>query len=152
MPIGEYKGGIRMNLKLKYFVLLFLLITVAACKDDIVESTPAVNEEDNNNEMAKFSYIQANVLNTSCATSGCHVAGAQTPNLTGNSYNSIVNKQSSSGLDYIEPGDPNSSYLYLKITGTEGISGSRMPLGSSALSQNVIDSIRVWIENGAQNN
>ncbi len=43
------------------------------------------------------------------------------------------------------------SYLFRKLTGVS-ISGGLMPRRGSALSAAVIDSIRVWIENGALNN
>ena len=101
-------------------------------------------------DMATFGSIQAEVFTPKCAKSGCH-NGVQSPNLSaGQAYANLVNRLSSAGIDYIEPGQPNSSYLYRKITGMN-ISGSRMPLNASPLSAAAIDSIRVWIEKGAPN-
>ncbi len=100
---------------------------------------------------ATFSFIQSELFTPTCATSGCH-NGFERPNLTsGNAYNNILNVQSTRTLDYIEPGNPDNSYLFRKLTGVS-ISGSLMPRRGSALSAPVIDSIRVWIENGALNN
>ena len=101
--------------------------------------------------LSTFSSIQDNVFTPSCAVSGCH-NGTQPPRLSrGFAFNSIVNVRSTTNLDYIEPGNANSSYLYRKITGS-GISGARMPYNRSPLSAAIIDSIEVWIENGALNN
>ena len=54
-----------------------------------------------------------------------------------------------SDLSRIEPGDRESSYLYLKIMGTQesgGGSGSRMPLGGAPLSDEEIERIGLWID------
>ena len=100
---------------------------------------------------ATFTSIQQKLFMPTCAISGCH-NGRERPTLSaGAAYNNIVNVLSSRGVDYIEPGDPNNSYLYRKITGVN-IQGALMPRSGSALSQAVKDSVRVWIENGALNN
>jgi len=139
---------------------LFVLITVSisilfsACSDHIVESTPSIDQilTNGNSITASFSDIQSKVFNKSCALSGCHVTGVQSPDLSGNAYNVIVGKASTKGLNYIEPGDPNQSYIYLKLIGASNISGSQMPKNGPPLQQSVIDSIAVWISNGALNN
>jgi hypothetical protein len=54
----------------------------------------------------------------------------------------------------IEPGSPERSYLYHKITGTQadvGGSGERMPKGGQ-LSDAEIQTIRTWIAQGALDN
>ena len=53
-------------------------------------------------------------------------------------------------LPLVAPGDPGGSYLYLKVTGAEGIQGSRMPLTGSELSGEQLALIRAWIEEGAE--
>jgi hypothetical protein len=140
----------------KYNFLLFILIGLfifSSCADEIVESTPSILDQQNQNKvMASFSSIQAKVLNISCAVSGCH-NGNTFPTLTeGSTYNNIVNITGSSGQDLIEPGDADNSYLFLKITGAPGIFGDQMPQGRQPLEQSVVDSIRAWINNGALNN
>jgi hypothetical protein len=59
------------------------------------------------------------------------------------------------GVDRIEPGDPQKSYLLHKLLGTQrsvGGSGSRMPLSGGPLADAQIAKIRQWIEQGAKNN
>lgn len=55
-------------------------------------------------------------------------------------------------IDRVEPGDPDASYLFLKITdrhGEVGGAGDRMPPTGFALPEDDIAMIRVWIEDGA---
>ncbi len=140
----------------KLLLKVALLITVFfySCADHIVESTPSIDQIliNNNTISATFSDIQNNVFNKSCALSGCHVTGIQFPNLSGNAYNVIVGKASSNGLNYIEPGNSSQSYIYLKLIGSNNINGARMPQNAPMLPQSIIDSIAVWINNGALNN
>jgi hypothetical protein len=135
-----------------YNLLLASFIILAGCADSITESTPSIDEANNDNNVAPtFSNIQNNIFNQSCAFSGCHVSGSVNPNLSGNSHSNIVNKQSSTGMFLIKPNDPDNSYLLQKIIGSGGIQGSRMPLNSSLLSQDKIDALIEWINNGAPN-
>jgi len=135
------------------FILGFvLLLFLTFCSDSIVESTPSIDEDTDPIEVAPtFSEIQNNIFNQSCAFSGCHISGSINPNLSANSYSNIVNKQSSKGMNYIEPNDPDNSYLLQKVLGSSVISGSRMPLNSSSISQEKIDALIEWINNGAKN-
>ena len=52
-------------------------------------------------------------------------------------------------LQRVTAGNPNDSYLIRKLEGGPNIVGSRMPLGGPFLDQTTIDSIRLWITNGA---
>jgi hypothetical protein len=134
------------------FLLLLLSLVIISCADSITESTPSIDEvNDDNNVAPTFSDIQNNIFNQSCAFSGCHVSGAVNPNLSSNSHSNIVNKQSSTGMLLIKPNDPDNSYLLLKMIGSSGIQGSRMPLNSSPLSQDKIEALTEWINNGAPN-
>jgi len=136
-----------------FFISIAVLgIVFTGCADQIVEFTPSILDDQPENVVnARFSDIQTKVFNTSCALSGCH-AGAVSPNLSaGEAYAAIVNRPSGQGGDYIEPGEPTNSYLFLKVLGSN-ISGQRMPRGAAPLSSAVLDSIRLWIENGALNN
>ena len=134
-------------------IIIIIIFIFSSCADEIVESTPSILDQQNQNKvLATFSSIQSKVLNISCAVSGCH-NGNTFPTLTeGNAYANIVNVIGSSGQDLIEPGDADNSYLYLKIIGAPGIFGEQMPKGLQPLEQGVIDSIKVWINNGAINN
>jgi hypothetical protein len=54
----------------------------------------------------------------------------------------------------INPGDPNTSYLYLKITGTPGITPDPMPAPGTGtiLDASEIGMVRSWITDGAEKN
>jgi hypothetical protein len=95
------------------------------------------------------------IFTASCAVSGCH--SGTTPsaglNLGTNAYSRIVNVSSGqrATLFLIKPLDPDNSYLIHKIKGND-ISGSRMPLGRTPLTVEVIALIENWIRQGALNN
>jgi hypothetical protein len=102
------------------------------------------------------------ILSANCAFSGCHATSDIKPsgkpmNLSvGQAYANTVNVESLelAGMDRIEPGDPDESYLVHKIQGTQadvGGGGGRMPLGGQ-LSAAEIETIRSWIATGAANN
>ena len=98
-------------------------------------------------ETVTFTQVQ-DVFAASCS---CHMGG-QYPNLSPNAaYASIVGAASSSGLPLIDPGNPDNSYLYLKVTGTPGISGSRMPAGGPYLTDAQLQAVAAWITRGAPN-
>ncbi len=99
-----------------------------------------------------FSEIQANVFTPDCATSGCHAGGNAAAGLNleeANSYAMLVGIQSGqdAGLQRVEPGDPDNSYLVQKLEGTAS-GGQQMPPGAP-LPQAEIDVIRQWISDGA---
>jgi hypothetical protein len=147
-----------MAKKTQFWMFVLMVFTVSSCADKISERVPTLLDPQEPDPDAKemrawFSSIQDTVFNVHCALSGCHIAGSQRPNLTqGFAYNNIVNIPSSQGRDYIKPGDPDNSYLYIKISNGSGIAGDVMPRGNPRLSQAIQDSIRAWIENGAPDN
>jgi hypothetical protein len=102
-----------------------------------------------------FSSIQANIFTAICAQ--CH-AGASAPlSLSlqvGFSYDQLVGVPSVEvpELLRVDPGQPDDSYLVMKIEGAPGITGGRMPLGLSPLSAKQIATIRAWIADGALEN
>ena len=141
------------KLMLRYTACCLILVGLTVCSDSIIESTPSIDENKEPIIAAPtFTNIQENILNKSCAFSGCHSAGSVNPNLSDNAFQNIVNKQSSTGTNYITPNDPANSYLLQKVIGASGINGSRMPLNNSALSQENIDAITEWINDGAKDN
>jgi hypothetical protein len=122
---------------------------------DPTPDTRTITVEGGGGGEAIFSAVQQQIFTQSCAFSGCHGGDSPAEGLSlmaGDSYDDIVNVRSNqSSLDRIEPGDPDNSYLYLKVTGDNSISGSRMPRGGAALSQDLLDLLRDWIERGAPN-
>lgn len=135
-----------MRLQITYTVFTLIFFGSFACEHSIStgpDPTPSGNP-------TTFTKIQSDVFTLNCALSGCH-GDTQNPRLNdGQAYGNIVNKASSQGLNYIEPGDPDNSYLYKKITGTQ-TAGARMPRGEAPLPTALIDSVRSWIERGAPN-
>ena len=99
-------------------------------------------------EVAPAALVFAN----SCAASGaCHVAGGQYPNLTLAGLADVVGAESQGmpGETLVVAGDPGASWLYKKITGTQGEGGGLlMPIGSSEPIDGV-STIEAWIRAGA---
>ena len=90
---------------------------------------------------------------------GCHTGGGSSlpasMDLTpAHIYTSIAGVASveQPTLMRVKPGDPNNSYVVLKLEGAAGISGARMPFGGPYLDQATIDQVRAWVTAGAQNN
>ncbi len=73
---------------------------------------------------------------------------------SGKAYNNIVDAASTEEPQFkrVSPYMPDSSYLYLKITNSPGISGVQMPKGMAPLPSSDIATIKAWIDQGAKNN
>ncbi len=101
---------------------------------------------------ADWQSIQDHVFTPIC--SPCHNGAGAPQGLildAAHSYSLLVGVPSNEvpSLDRVKPGDPNSSYIILKLTGAPGIVGKQMPLDQAPLPQSTIDVIRQWITNGA---
>lgn len=123
-------------------VALIALPMLAACGDK--------ETDDSAHEHPAFAEIQA-IFDADCA--GCHVGGATSGGLSlDDGYSKIVGVESSvAGVNYIEPGDPDNSYLYLKLTGGQasvGGGGDNMPQGGSLAAED-LELIEHWIIDGA---
>lgn len=96
------------------------------------------------------------VLTKHCVV--CHLPGdAQGDHsLYPDAWKNTVNVPSvQSELLLIDPGKPDASYFYLKLTGEHlaaGGSGEIMPFPHGPLAPAEIDAVRIWIERGAQRN
>lgn len=100
--------------------------------------------------------IQTNIFNTSCALSNCHAGqnapmqlnlseGAARANLVG------VESREVPSLLRVDPGNPDDSYIVIKIEGTDPrLQGARMPLNMPALDAEEIAVVREWIAEGAE--
>jgi len=111
------------------------------------------------------------ILQTNCATSGCHNSSDQAANLdlqgsganpTVQVYNNLVNKQPENtyarnmGYQLVLPGRPDKSFLYRKINqGLEDLINlhadekENMPLNEDPISEKEREKIRQWILYGA---
>ena len=104
-----------------------------------------------------LSSLQSSIFDVSCALSGCHVGPSAPHGLDlsdGESWANLVNIPSGGvpGLVRVEVGNPDSSYIVLKLLGSPRIVGSQMPLGRAPLPESDILAISEWIETGAENN
>jgi hypothetical protein len=105
-----------------------------------------------------FDQIQSEIFNQSCLAAGCHNAQSQGGGLNlspGASYDDLVDVLSDNleardqGLLRVEPFEPDSSFLVIKLTNPTAGQGTRMPQGMNPLPQSQIDMIRSWIADGA---
>jgi hypothetical protein len=101
---------------------------------------------------ADFESIQENVFTPIC--SPCH-SGANAPHGlmldAAHSYNDLVGVPSVEvpTFDRVKAGDPDNSYIILKLENSPLIAGAQMPLMETPLTPAVIAVIRQWITNGA---
>jgi len=102
---------------------------------------------------ATLSSIQTNIFTLKCSNPGCHIGpgGGPMSLKAGDSFGSLVGRNSNYGQPRVTAGNANNSVLYQKVIGNNSF-GSRMPLGLPALSKSETDSILAWINRGALNN
>ena len=103
---------------------------------------------------ADLQSIEDNVFTPIC--SKCHIGASAPEGLqldAAHAYNALVGVPSVEEPNFlrVDPGNPDESYMVLKIEGAPGIEGGQMPLGETPLPQATIDAIRQWITNGAPN-
>lgn len=129
------------------FSLTFLLLS---CGDS---STGTNSGGGNGNEEPPPEPTYANVqeiFNSSCSGSGCHV-GERMSGVRLDSYENIINSE---GDQYnervVQPNNADESPLIDKISPGAPQFGVRMPQGGPYLSDEEINLIRNWINNGAE--
>ena len=133
-----------------FLIILFLVFIMTSCENSI-EGPEDINPDNGVTDLqATFSSIQKNVLTPTCALPACH-GGSQSPNLSaGQAYDNLVNKASAQNpsLLRVAPGESTNSYLIKKLNGD----GTSMMPPTGKLSQDVINLIAEWINDGALNN
>ena len=103
--------------------------------------------------------IQTQIIDSACSTPSCHGDGSASGSLDltdGAAYANLVGvppaneAARAAGLLRVAPGDPDHSYVLLKLEGTlTPGEGARMPLIGPPLPASLIDTIRRWIAAGA---
>ncbi len=107
----------------------------------------------NGPEPGTLAHLQQNIFGPICAQ--CHTGGGAPEGLVLSSeqasFDNLVNhpSQQQPSLMRVAPGDPDNSYLVMKVEGAPGITGTQMPQFQTPLSQTQIGHIRDWIANGA---
>lgn len=96
---------------------------------------------------ADLQSIEDNVFTPIC--SKCHIGASAPEGLqldAAHAYNLLVGVPSAEepSLLRVNPGNPDASYMVLKIEGATGIEGGQMPLGETPLPQATINAIRQW--------
>ncbi len=134
---------LKFNSRIMVLICFFVIPmwAIFGCEHDVDKP------ESQTGENLSFTKILNDVF-ISC--SSCHLNGATSGELDLSAYKNIVNVPSSERpeLFRIVPYDLDNSYLYMKVTGAEGITGSRMPLGGK-LTVEQLDLLRDWILAGA---
>ena len=104
---------------------------------------------------ATFSEVYEEILSLSCGFSSCHGGSAGAPYLGSaqEAYESLVDVASyaKEGAILVIPGDPDNSYLIQKMEAAPNIEGDPMP-PSSLLDAEIVERVRSWIADGAQQN
>jgi len=116
---------------------------------------------------AHFSSINQNLFAKSCGTGGtsCHSAAGAADSggldLATDPYHALVGKNAANlagsvnGLVRVKPGDPNGSFLVIKLrtmTSADPSYGSGMPFTApGSVCGTAVDAIVQWIAQGAQN-
>jgi Planctomycete cytochrome C len=130
-----------MNIRAMPFALLLLIAAgLASC------------DKPEQPRLQKVTYADdvVPIIQKHCAE--CHVAGKQGARASGllmDSYESLM-KGTSFG-PVIHPGSAMASSLYILVSGKDKLTIT-MPHGKEPLSDEEIETIRVWIENGAAEN
>jgi hypothetical protein len=146
-----------MHIKYVGFIFIVFGVYILGCSE----------REVNLAENSTFDNIQSEILNTSCAVSGCHLSeqDGTFPQhglilAAGKSYENLVNgipenqTAKEENLKRVLPFDAKNSLLYQKLLFETSHKsnknfGSIMPLGKDMLFEGQIEYIRRWIEAGA---
>lgn len=126
-----------MTLRALAPLALLPALALAACGDDEVDPLRELHDE---------------VFVVSCGGLECHLDGQSEGGLNLDYDSGLMDRllaqAEGADLPRVVPGDPDSSYLYLKLTDqfieVDG-DGERMPLGRSALTSAKIASVAEWI-------
>jgi len=135
-----------MNKSLTFKSLLVGLSLLAACVHSPVWTNDANTQINDGPCDPNTVYFQNDILPiliSSCSEQGCHDAGTRSDGVQTTSYVDLMNS------DIVRAGDPSESKLWKSITDTDP--GDRMPEGKPPLTNDQLDLIRRWIEQGAKN-
>ena len=146
--------GLRPAAQLQLIALAALLAGCPPAVDDDDDSAP-LDDDDATEDPTTWTAVQE-VLRFRC---GCHHEGDGAGGLEGIddvdlAYDILVGvpSQAVPSMDRIAPGDPDASYLLLKVRDEHravGGGGNRMPPTGPALTEDLIASIQQWVADGA---
>lgn len=128
---------------------LGFLVLLAGCDDYVLHA----NAPDDTDTTAKTGWCAVQQLVVDECTS-CHAAGAGALgdlDLETDAYAALVGVASTTdpSMKLVEPGDPEASFFFLKITGEMGTGrGTAMP-PFGTIDADVVEAVRAWIADGA---
>lgn len=126
----------------KTVTALFLLGGMILISSGCYKDKTVILDEAAVTKTVSFSKDLIPIFNKSCNTSGCHSSGGQAPNLTeANALNAL------SVGNYFSKSAPESSIIYLKMTGKKGT-----PMPVSGVNKEYAALVLAWIKQGANNN
>ena len=137
------------------FMRLSLLLTAALLWSGCGGEDSTVGpDDDGEGTLTEATLAQVSeVFAVSCAISGCHSGGEPAADLSleGDFAAHIVGVASGQRPDFklVDPGNPNKSYLLIKVRGDDEIVSQRMPPGNPLPAEQV-EIIRAWIASGAK--
>ncbi|WP_225899566.1 c-type cytochrome [Croceicoccus gelatinilyticus] len=140
-------------MSVKTNLIIMSLLALAGCSGGADEA-PSPAEETATPSL--FAEKVAPTFQAQCAT--CHLTGQEQGNVSlipAKAIENLVGVPSEEAPDIlrVKAGDPDASYLVMKIEGTHldnGGSGSRMPFAGAPLTDQQIADIRQWIAEGAK--
>ena len=140
-----------MLLRLMRLSLLLVAALLWACGSDDSTVGP---DDDVEGTLTEATLAQVSeVFAMSCTFSGCHSGGEPAADLSleGDFAARIVGVDSGQRPDFklVDPGNPNKSYLLIKVRGDDEIVSQQMPPGAP-LSAEQVEIIRAWIASGAK--
>ncbi len=133
------------------WMLLVAALSWAGCAGD--DSTLGPDNSDGAGTLTAATLAQVReVFAISCAISGCHSGGEPAAGLSleGDFATRIVGVASGQrpDLKLVDPGNPDGSYLLIKVRGDDEIVSQQMP-PSRTLPAGQVEIIRAWIASGA---
>jgi hypothetical protein len=132
-------------------LLLVAALLWAGCGGDDSTVGP---DDDGEGALTEATLAQVSgVFSVSCALSGCHSGGepAADMSLEGDFAARIIGVASGQrpDLKLVDPGNPDSSYLLIKVRGDDEIVSQQMP-PDKVLPAEQVEIIRAWIASGAK--
>ena len=136
---------------MRWSLLLVAALLWAGCGGDDSTLGP---DDDGEGTLTEATLAQVSgVFSVSCALSGCHSGGEPTADLSleGDFAARIVGVASGQrpDLKLVDPGNPDDSYLLIKVRGGDEIVSQQMPPGR-VLPAEQVEIIRAWIASGAK--
>lgn len=131
------------------FSLLLVLFTLTGCDRDDGVVDPGGDE-------SMLAEIQRSIFDGSCAVTGCHIGqsafGSLDLSSADRAFENLVGVPATLNpeLSRVEPGDPDNSFLIIKLEGGARLVGSQMPLDRPPLGAAQIQLVRDWIAAGAE--